>query len=237
MPEESAIILNMRYADTEEGVFLRRPNRFEAYVSLCGKETLVHVKNTGRCRELLVPGARVVLQRSGGGKRKTAHDLIAVYKKGLGLVNIDSQSPNKAAEEWLRSGRSFFGKLDLVKPEQNYGSSRIDFYLEKAGERILLEVKGCTLEREGVGYFPDAPTARGSKHLRELAASLEEGFKPFLAFVIAMPRVRKVIPNAETDPAFAEYFRKALQAGVRVLLLRCLIRKDFMKIKGWEEMK
>ncbi|MBR5902173.1 DNA/RNA nuclease SfsA [bacterium] len=225
----------MRYGNTEEGVFLRRPNRFEAYVKIGGAETLTHVKNTGRCRELLVPGARVVLNRSEDPGRKTAYDLVAVYKKGLGLVNIDSQSPNRAVGEWLKSGSSRFGKLDFLKPEYAYGSSRIDFYFEKGSERMLLEVKGCTLEKKGVGYFPDAPTERGARHVRELAASLKEGFRPYLAFVIAMPKVREVLPNEETDPAFARAYEKALEAGVKVLFLRCHIRKDCLEIKSWEE--
>lgn len=227
----------MKYANTLEGFFIRRPNRFEAYVLLDGKETLVHVKNTGRCRELLVPGARVVLNWSGNPKRKTAYDLIAVYKKGLGLVNIDSNAPNKVVEEWLESGKSIFGKADLLKPEYPFGASRIDFYLEKGDKKILLEAKGCTLEKEGIGYFPDAPTERGARHLRELADALKKGFGAYAAFVIAMPKVRKVLPNEETDPIFAEHFHKALKAGVRVLMLRCQVKKDSIKIKSWEEMK
>lgn len=225
----------MRYADTSEGVFLRRPNRFEAYVLTEKGETLVHVKNTGRCRELLLPGARVVLSESPKPERKTRFDLVAVRKPGLGLVNIDSQAPNKVTEEWLRSGRSCFRELTLIKPEYSYGDSRFDFYLERGRERILMEVKGCTLEKDGIGYFPDAPTARGTKHLRELAAAAGSGFSCYLAFVIAMPKVKIVLPNKETDPEFAEALSNARSAGVKILLLRCRLSKDRLEIANWEE--
>lgn len=231
-----AIIIDMRYRDLKEGLFLSRPNRFEAYVELEGARELVHVKNTGRCRELLLEGARVVLSGGGGARRKTRYDLVAVRKRGLGLVNIDSQAPNKVTEEWLRGGRSCFQDLTLIKPEYSYGDSRFDFYLERGKEKILMEVKGCTLEKEGAGYFPDAPTARGTKHLRELAAAAKKGFSCYLAFVIAMPAVKTVLPNNETDPEFAGAFQRARAAGVKILLLRCRVRKDSLDITDWEEL-
>ena len=177
----------MVYPEVREAVFLERPNRFIARVELAGTVQTVHVKNTGRCRELLLPGARVLLTPGQGPGRKTAWDLIGVYKAGLGLVNIDSAAPNRVAAEWLETGG-----FDLIRPEYTYGASRLDFYMEKAGERFLMEVKGCTLEREGVGYFPDAPTLRGVKHLRELAAAAAKGWRCALAFVIQMEGVREV---------------------------------------------
>ena len=154
----------MKYSNVVEARFINRPNRFIAHVELDGQIETVHVKNTGRCKELLLPGAKVILERSDNLTRKTRYDLIAVYKEPIGLINMDSQAPNKVVKEWLE-GQDF----DYVKPEYTYGKSRIDFYMEKQGKRYLMEVKGCTLEKEGIGYYPDAPTERGIKHLHELA--------------------------------------------------------------------
>ena len=215
----------MQYQNIVEGKFLDRPNRFIAHVEIMGKVETVHVKNTGRCKELLLPGVKVYLERSGNPNRKTAYDLVAVEKAGLGLVNIDSQAPNQVVLEWLRAF-----SFEKLKPEYVFRDSRVDFYMERAmelpeafweyGEReerngkeqqaenirmqsqellnvsgnrkYLLEVKGCTLERDGIGYFPDAPTERGVKHLRELTKAVQEGYVAILAFVIAMPRVSVV---------------------------------------------
>ncbi len=222
----------MIYKNTVTAEFISRPNRFVARVMLYGKEETVHVKNTGRCRELLVPGRRVVLTPGSGAGRKTDYDLVAVEKPGLGWVNIDSQAPNAVVREYLEKRRKPFGDVVHIGPEYSYGNSRVDFYMVRKGkEEILLEVKGCTLEIDGVGYFPDAPTQRGVKHLRELAAAVSRGYECFIAFVIAMPGVFEVRPNSVTDPVFAEAFDKARQAGVKVLFLPCSVSPDSLKIK------
>lgn len=209
----------MKYRNVIPAVFLDRPNRFIAHVDIGGRRETVHVKNTGRCRELLLPGAEVWLSGSDNPARKTAYDLIAVRKSTGLLVNIDSQAPNTVAREWLDT-RGF----DLVRPEFPYGQSRLDFMMERGSEKFLMEVKGCTLEREGIGYFPDAPTERGAKHLRELAKA--EGYRPLLLFVIQMDGIREVRGNRETDPAFCEALEAAKQAGVQVLFLPCHVEPD-----------
>ena len=217
----------MQYQNIRRGVFLDRPNRFVAHVEIGGLRETVHVKNTGRCRELLIPGREVILSHSDSPSRKTAYDLIAVEKPGLGLVNIDSQAPNHVMKEWLL-GLDF----DLIRPEFSYGSSRIDFYMERRGRRYLTEVKGCTLEIGGVGYFPDAPTERGLKHLHELARARQEGFLASVAFVIPMGGVTKVLPNMETHPAFGIALSEAEAADVQVLYLPCLVGEDRLEIDG-----
>lgn len=211
----------MQYSNFIFGKFIERPNRFVAVVEIEGRSEVVHVKNTGRCRELLLPGAKVVLAEGGNPNRKTRYDLIGVWKQNLGWVNIDSQAPNAVVKEWLESGKSKFGKIDYLKPEYTYGRSRVDFYLECGKRRILLEVKGCTLEIGGKGYFPDAPTERGVKHLHELAGAVREGYEAYLVFVIAMPGVKKVWPNIATHPEFGVALREAEEAGVKVLYLSC----------------
>jgi len=211
----------MRYPNTVIAEFLSRPNRFIARVRMGDTQHTVHVKNTGRCRELLVPGRQVVLARGGGEKRKTEYDLIAVDKPGLGWVNIDSQAPNTVAREWL-------GTLapDLLRPEYTFGDSRLDFYMEKGGERYLIEVKGCTLEIDGQGYFPDAPTVRGAKHLRELNRAFGQGYTCAVLFVIQMNGITAVHPNRTTDPAFAAAWAEADAAGVRIIPLPCTVTED-----------
>ena len=217
----------MRYDRLCPAVFLARPNRFLAWVELEGQPETVHVKNTGRCRELLIPGAALWLTCSDNPARKTKYDLIAVRKDDGVLFNIDSQAPNRVVREWLE-GQGF----DRIVPEYRFGRSRIDFYLERGGERWLLEVKGCTLEREGLGYFPDAPTARGAKHLRELAAAVSQGWQAAVAFVMQAEGMKTVLPNEAADPAFAEALRAAEAAGVRVLSLPCRVRPDCLEIVG-----
>lgn len=223
----------MRYPDITEGKFIDRPNRFVAHVEINGHPETVHVKNTGRCRELLLPGSRVILNHSDNPNRKTAYDLVAVYKESLGLVNIDSQAPNQVMKEWL-SAQGF----DVIHPEYTYGNSRMDFYMERrkavqnASERYLLEVKGCTLEKEGIGYFPDAPTLRGVKHLHELIKAAGEGYRAMLAFVISMPKVTKVLPNVETHPEFGEALAEAKVAGVQILELPCKVTEDGLEIRS-----
>ena len=211
----------MIYENITKAVFIDRPNRFIAHVEVNGTVETVHVKNTGRCKELLIPGAEVWLTASDNPLRKTAYDLVAVRKTNGMLVNIDSQAPNRVAFDWLRAQG-----FDKIVPEYTYGNSRVDFYMEWGEERFLMEVKGCTLEVEGVGYFPDAPTERGVKHIRELIRAKAEGYRAVLAFVIQMDGVTEVRPNVATHPAFAEAMEEAEQAGIRILFLPCHIEPD-----------
>ena len=215
----------MNYQNILHGQFHSRPNRFIAKVWIDGELETVHVKNTGRCRELLHPGAEVILECCDQPTRKTKYDLIGVYKEGLGLVNIDSQAPNKVAKEWLLQQ-----DYTCVRPEYTYGDSRIDFYMERGEERFLMEVKGCTLEVDGIGYFPDAPTERGIKHLHELCKAVDEGYHCMLAFVIQMEGIHEVRANAETHPAFGVALEEARQAGVEIVFLPCKIEEDSLKI-------
>ena len=209
----------MNYRKITRAVFIDRPNRFIAHVEIDGYEKTVHVKNTGRCKELLIPGAEVWLSGSDNPMRKTAYDLITVRKTNGLLVNIDSQAPNVVAREWLDTQG-----FDVIRPEFRYGQSRLDFMMERGSERFLMEVKGCTLERDGLGYFPDAPTERGAKHLRELAKAV--GFKPVLLFVIQMDGITEVRGNRETDPAFCDALEAAEKAGVKVIFLPCHVEPD-----------
>ena len=220
-------VINMIYKNTLRGRFIDRPNRFIAHVEIGGRSETVHVKNTGRCRELLLPDAEVILQKSDDPKRKTKYDLIAVKKENLGWVNIDSQAPNKVVLEWLKTL-----DFDLIKPEFCYGDSRLDFYLERGNEKWLVEVKGCTLEIDGRGYFPDAKSERAARHMRELEKALGEGYRCAAAFIIAMEGVDTVQPNTERDPDFAAAFEKAVSAGVEVWNLRCTVTENELKIKN-----
>lgn len=220
----------MKYDNIIRGRFLDRPNRFIAHVEVEGKTETVHVMNTGRCKELLIPGSEVWLTAPGTPGRKTKYDLVAVRKSTGVLFNIDSQAPNKAAKEWL--GKQGFTK---VVPEYKYGDSRIDFYMERAlsdneTERYLMEVKGCTLEFDGIGYFPDAPTERGVKHIHELIKAKKEGFKAALAYVIQMDGVTEVRPNINTHPEFGEAIEEAKKAGVKIIFLPCHVEPDSMEI-------
>ena len=209
----------MRYRNVIPAAFIDRPNRFIAHVDLDGHRETVHVKNTGRCRELLIPGAEVWLSASDNPARKTAYDLIAVRKSNGLLVNIDSQAPNTVAREWLDTQG-----FDMIRPEFQYGQSRLDFMMERGIDRFLMEVKGCTLERDGIGYFPDAPTERGAKHLRELANAAQ--YKPILLFVIQMDGITVVRGNRETDPCFCKALEDAQKAGVNVVFLPCHVEPD-----------
>lgn len=222
----------MKYSKVRTAKFVSRPNRFIAYVDIDGKTEKVHVKNTGRCRELLIPGITVIIEQSDKPERKTAYDLIAVYKAELGLVNIDSQAPNKVVGEWLLSDKAaeVFPGITFIKPEYTYGQSRLDFYLECEQGQVLMEVKGVTLEIDGQGYFPDAPTERGVKHLHELTAAVKKGYNCYLAFVIQMPGITSVLPNTTTHMAFAEALADAIDAGVKVLYLGCEMFPDELYI-------
>ncbi len=213
----------MKYDHVCPAIFLKRLNRFAALAEVLGKTETVHIKNTGRCRELLIPGCNVWLSRSDRAGRKTAYDLITVRKQTGALFNIDSQAPNKVVLEWLR-GQDW----DEIHPEYVYGASRIDFYMRRGSDRCLMEVKGCTLERDGIGYFPDAPTERGTRHIRELMRAAEEGYHVSLAFVIQTDGVTEVRPNRVTDPCFADAMEDAQRHGVRILFLPCHVETDSM---------
>ena len=215
----------MRYSNITKGTFQDRPNRFIAHVEMDGRRETVHVKNTGRCRELLLPGAEVWLTAPGTEGRKTKFDLVTVRKENGMLVNIDSQAPNAVVREWLERQ-----EYDVIIPEYTYGDSRIDFYLERGMEKTLMEVKGCTLEIDGIGYFPDAPTDRGVKHLRELAKAVKNGYRTVIAFAIQMDGIMEVRPNIQTHPEFGSAMQEAAEAGVEILFLPCHVETDQLTI-------
>ena len=219
----------MKYDNITRAVFLKRPNRFIAEVNIDGHREVVHVKNTGRCKELLIPGCEVWLTAPGTPDRKTKYDLVAVRKDNGILFNIDSQAPNKVVKEWLD-----VQNYDRIVPEYTYGDSRIDFDMERGDEHYLMEVKGCTLEVGGIGYFPDAPTERGVKHLHELAAAVNKGYKAMLAFVIQMDGVSEVRPNIETHAEFGIALDEAKSAGVEVLFLKCHVEPNTLEINFGE---
>ena len=235
----------MKYERIRRAVFRERPNRFIAYGEIDGNMETIHVKNTGRCAELLVPGAVIYVQETDNPARKTKWDLIAV-KKGERMINMDSQAPNRVVMEFLEKQPG----ITYIRPEYRYGDSRVDFYFERfaangkdpGGEQqtngapgeprqCLMEVKGVTLERDGIAYFPDAPTERGVKHIRELQRALAEGYDSYLAFVIQMEGITEVRPNDETHPAFGQALREAAAAGVQVLCLPCAVEKDSLTVK------
>ena len=218
----------MHYSNMVPGVFLSRPNRFIAHVVIEGREEIVHVKNTGRCRELLPPGAQVWCQRSDNPNRKTKFDLITV-KKGDRLINMDSQAPNTAAGEWLRRGG--LGEIENLKAETFHGDSRFDFSFIKDGKQCFLEVKGVTLEEDGVCAFPDAPTERGAKHLKGLTEAVKAGYGAYVFFVIQMPDVKYLRPHDERDPAFGAALREAAENGVVVMAMDCAVAVDSMEIR------
>ena len=215
----------MKYKHIIEGKFIDRPNRFIAHVEIAGKAETVHVKNTGRCRELLLPGVAVQLEVADNPARKTLYDLVAVYKESLGWVNIDSQAPNKVVREWLEQQG-----YDVIRPEYSNGDSRLDFYMESNEQKYLMEVKGCTLEIDGIGYFPDAPTIRGVKHLRELIGAQKKGYRCTAAFVIQMEGIREVRPNISTHPEFARVWEDARAAGVTMLALLCRVGRGSLEV-------
>lgn len=219
----------MKYENTKRAVFLDRPNRFIAHVDLNGQTETVHVKNTGRCKELLIPGTEVILEESVNPARKTKYDLICVNKSGR-WINMDSQVPNKAAAEWIRAGRLFPEEVTL-KTEKVYGNSRFDIYVESPCRKAFIEVKGVTLEENDIARFPDAPTQRGVKHVEELIRCQEDGYEAYLLFVIQMKGIREFEPNWSTHPQFGEVLQKAQNAGVHLLAYDCLIREDYIEIQ------
>ena len=214
----------MRSDNIVNGTFLSRPNRFIAHVNINGTVHICHVKNTGRCRELLIEGATVYLQKSDNPARKTQYDLIAVQKGDL-LINMDSAAPNKAAAEYLRE---HFGDTALIKPEKTYGDSRIDFYVENGAEKWLIEVKGVTLEEQGKALFPDAPTERGVKHINELIKAVSEGYKACILFIIQMKGITSFSPNDLTHLAFGDALRAAAKQGVLIKAIDCIVTPDTM---------
>ena len=221
---------NMKYEHITEGRFIDRPNRFIAHVEINGQVETVHVKNTGRCRELLIPGVQVFLEKSSNPARKTAYDLICVNKKGRGLINMDSQIPNKAALEWVKAGHLFPEKVQ-VTPEKTYGNSRFDLYVCSEKRKAFIEVKGVTLESDNIARFPDAPTERGVKHLKELIHCMQEGYEAYLLLVIQMKGVDRFEPNWETHREFGETLQEAKKAGVHILAYDCLVEPDRMEIQ------
>ena len=218
----------MQYQNMVGGVFQARPNRFIAHIEIHGQVEVCHVKNTGRCRELLPPGAKVWCQQWDNPKRKTKFDLIAV-EKGSRLINMDSQAPNAAAAEWLRAGG--LGEIADLRPETKMGDSRFDFSFSKDGRPCFLEVKGVTLENDGVCAFPDAPTERGAKHIRGLTEAARAGYGAYILFIIQMSDVKYIRPHDETDPEFGRALREAAQNGVHILAMDCAITPDTMEIR------
>ena len=220
----------MKYANMTPGIFLARPNRFIAHVEIEGETEIVHVKNTGRCRELLSAGAQVWCQKSDNPSRKTKYDLITV-KKGSRLINMDSQAPNLAAKEWLAAGG--LGEIKNLRAETKHGDSRFDFSFVKDGKTCFLEVKGVTLETDGICAFPDAPTERGAKHLRGLTEAARAGYGAYVLFVIQMADVNYLHPNDATDPEFGKALREAAANGVQVLAVDCDVTTDEMNIRNF----
>ena len=223
----------MKYQNVIAATFLSRPNRFIAYVDINGAHTLTHVKNTGRCKELLVPGCRVYLAFSDNPARKTQYDLIAVEKalqneESL-LINMDSQIVNDVVDEWLRSG-GLFSPNATIRREISHGTSRFDFYVEDGERKVFLEVKGVTLESDGIARFPDAPTERGVKHVRELISCVNAGYEAYIIFVVQMKGIRYFCPNDDMQPVFGEVLREAKQKGVNLLAFDCLVERDSISL-------
>lgn len=225
----------MYYEQMEPAIFLERPNRFIAVVDMEGRQEVCHVKNTGRCRELLIPGAHVLVQRRDQPGRSTRYDLISVWK-GRRLINMDSSAPNRVFGEWVRQG-SFLEDVTRIRPEYSLGGSRFDFYLEAGGRPVLVEVKGVTLEEAGVVRFPDAPTQRGLRHLEELTAMVRAGREAWVVFIIQLRGVRWLEPSWETHPAFGQALRTAREAGVHLLALDCDVTRDSITAAGPVELR
>ena len=218
----------MRYSKTVRGTFIERPNRFVAFVEIDGKKEKCHVKNTGRCKELLIPGATVILYIPDNSDRLTRYDLIGVFK-GKTLVNIDSQAPNEVVSESIREIPGF-ERIDEIHPEYKYGDSRIDIFAREGNRKMLMEVKGVTLEKDGVALFPDAPTDRGLKHVKELEASLKDGYQPYILFLIQMTGPKIFSPNYEMHEEFALEVEKAHRSGVKVLAYDCIVKEDSLSL-------
>jgi len=218
----------MRYKRIHKGIFINRPNRFIAHIEIDGKNEVCHVKNTGRCKELLIPGTVVYVEESDNISRKTKYDLIAVEKDKM-LVNMDSQVVNQVVKDWLFAG-GLYPKPRLIQPEYRYRDSRIDFYIEDDMRKALIEVKGVTLEEDGIAAFPDAPTLRGVKHIKHLVQAINDGFEAYILFVIQFKPVKYFVPNDKTHPEFGMALREAKEAGVNILAYDCLVTPDSIKI-------
>ena len=218
----------MNYTNIHKAIFIDRPNRFIANVELDGVIHVCHVKNTGRCKELLIPGRKVYLQESSNPLRKTKYDLVAV-EKGDKLVNLDSQAPNQVVKEWLQAG-GLYSNITWIHSEVKHGNSRVDFYIEDKNRKAFIEVKGVTLETNGIAAFPDAPTERGVKHIYHLIDAVKEGYEAYLIFVIQFKPVKYLIPNDVTHPEFGRALREAATAGVQILACDCIVTPDSMDI-------
>lgn len=225
----------MQYDNIRRGQFISRPNRFIANILVNGKEEICHVKNTGRCTELLVPGAIIFVREVKNDRRRTKFDLVSVFK-GERLVNIDSQIPNNIFREWIESNNYFPG-LSLVKPEYKYRNSRLDYYLEAGDRKIMVEIKGVTLEKDGATFFPDAPTERGIKHINDLCHAITEGYEAYLIFIIQMKNVLYFAPNRETHPAFADAVLRSVDMGVQLLALDCDVTADSITVGNYVKVK
>lgn len=225
----------MKYKNIIKAKFISRPNRFIAYVEIDGKVEIAHVKNTGRCKELLTDGATVYVKKSDNPLRKTKYDLITVEKNKM-LINMDSQAPNKVFEEWVKQG-NFVSNINLIKPECKYGNSRFDFYIEADERKIFAEIKGVTLEENGVVMFPDAPTERGVKHIKELCDCVSNGYEGYIFFVIQMEKCKYFTPNKVTHPEFAEALKFASKCGVNIKALNCTVESDELKILNEVEIR
>lgn len=223
----------MKYKQVVSGIFMERPNRFIAYAQINGVKETVHVKNTGRCRELLIPGSKIYLSAADNPDRKTKYDLIAVEKLRENapplLINMDSQIPNAAAEEWLKKGE-LFSEAAEIRREVKYGNSRFDFFVSDGSRRAFLEVKGVTLEENGIAMFPDAPTERGVKHIGELIQCLKDGYEAYILFVIQMKGMTAFRPNDKTHEAFGKVLREADKAGVKILATDCIVTPDSIEL-------
>ena len=219
----------MRYENIKEAIFISRPNRFVANCLVDGKEEVCHVKNTGRCRELLTENAVCYLEESSNPDRKTKYDLVGVIKNGE-LFNIDSQAPNKVVGEWLEAG-GLFDDIKVMRPECKYKNSRFDFYAEFGDRKAFIEVKGVTLEEDGVLLFPDAPTQRGVKHINELISAIDEGFDAYIIFVVQTENARYFTPNSATHKEFADALKTAKKQGVKILCYTCKTTPDLLEIK------
>ena len=225
----------MIYKNIQKARFLNRPNRFIAHIDIDGKTEVCHVKNTGRCRELLTENATVFVQKSDNPNRKTKYDLISVLK-GEKLINMDSQIPNKIFGEWAQNS-GFFGEIKLLKAEKTFENSRFDFYIETDNDKIFVEVKGVTLEQDGVVMFPDAPTERGVKHINELCRCIDNGYKAYIFFIIQMDNVKYFTPNRKTHPQFADALKAAAEKGVGVYALDCKVSENSIAADKFVEVR
>ena len=221
----------MNYNNILEGKFISRPNRFIAHVEINGKVEICHVKNTGRCKELLTPSATVFVEENNNPNRKTKFSLIGVIK-GKRMINMDSQVTNKVVHEWILKG-NLITEVTLIKPEQKYNNSRFDFYIETENRKIFIEVKGVTLESEGIVKFPDAPTERGVKHVKELCDCIKDGYEAYIIFVIQMKDVLHFEPNVETHKEFAEVLKEAAKNGVNIIAVDCEVKEDSINIRDY----